>query len=92
MSLAHQIVDVLLESPQFKTLKKARRSLDEPERQQAVKAGCTWNFTDKPTCAIWKAVVNGKTWYCSHTHRCFAADKTLKAAINSYHKTVEPSS
>lgn len=77
----------LNESPELKTLKKNK--IDE-EREQAMKAGCVWHYAGR-VCAIWKSIVNGKTWYGSNTHRCYQCHPTLKAAINSFHKVVEPS-
>jgi hypothetical protein len=79
--------------PTLKTLKAHKVALTDEERDEAMKAGAVWHFNgpDKPCCAIWKAVVRGKTYYGSNTHRCFQAHSTLKAAIRSYHDVVEPS-
>ena len=82
------LADSLLESegPRFPTLKKAKELLKGEEREQAMKAGAVWNMgnSDKPSCAIWKANVNGKTWYVCHTHRCFQSRPTLKGAIKAF--------
>jgi hypothetical protein len=84
----------LEESPEFKTLKDNKVDLEDAERKEAMDAGCVWNFSHhaKPSCAIWKSVVRGKTYYGSNTHRCYQAHSTLKAAIKSFHDVVEPSS
>jgi YHS domain-containing protein len=52
-----------------------------------------WPFGKKgaDSPAVHKAVVKGKTWYWSSTHRCYQVDSTVKAAIKSFHKVVEPS-
>jgi hypothetical protein len=91
---AHEIVDALLEGgPEFETLKKNKVKLEPEEREAAMKAGAVWHpgNHDKPTCAIWKAIVRGKTYYGCNTHRCFQAKSTLKAAIKAFHDVVEPS-
>ena len=79
--------------PQLKTLKANTVSLSDEERAKVMDAGASWHHgkNGKPSPAIKKAVVNGKTYYFSNTHRCYAVAKTLAAAINDYHKTVEPS-
>jgi hypothetical protein len=84
---AQRLVDSLLnESPEMKTLKKNKVKLDPEEREQAMKAGATWHpgNHENPTCAVWKAVVNGKTWYVCNTHRCYQARPTLKGAISAF--------
>ena len=70
---------LLCESPRFKTLKAKRQSLSAEEK---AKAG------DAP---IWKAVVDGTTWYVSNTHRAFSAVKSIPAAVREYRDVVEPS-
>lgn len=92
---ASDIVTTLLEDgPEFSTLKKNKVKLTPEERDQAMKGGAVWHpgSSDKPTCAIWKSVVDGKTYYGSNTHRAFQAKSTMKAAIKAYHDVVEPSS
>lgn len=89
-------VFLLQESPEHKTLKDNQVDLEDEEREKAMKAGVTWNHGWKdgkqvPTCALKKSVVKGVTWYWTATHRCYQADKTIAAAIKSYHDVVEPS-
>lgn len=83
----------LVESPQMDTLKKNKVKITDEERNQIMKAKAVWHHgpNGEETPAVWKSVVDGKTWYVTNTHRCYAAKKTLKAAINAYHRTVEPS-
>lgn len=87
-----KLKDLLTESPTLKTLKSKKVKLTDAERSKAMKAGCVWHFSGgKPSCAIWKAVVSGKTYYGSNTHRCYQCHSTLDAAIKSFHKVVKPS-
>ena len=83
------VENLLLEAPEIKTLKAARRQLDPAEREKVLAAKATWG-DGKP--GVWKAVVRGKTWYCCNTHRCYQAKPTLAAAIKAFHDVVEPSS
>lgn len=84
---------LLLESPRIPTLKSNKRPLTSEERQQVMGAKAVWRMgrAGGPSPAVWKAVVNGKTWFVSNTHRCYSADRTLKAAIQNFFKVVEPS-
>lgn len=88
------LVAILLETgPTFATLKKHKVKLEPEERAKAIKAGATWHKgpNGEATCAIWKSVVNGKTYFGCNTHRCFQVKSTLDAAIRAYHDVVEPS-
>jgi hypothetical protein len=86
------IVDALLEAicesrgPKFDTLKKNKKPLTPEEREQVMKAGAVWHHGQGGTesAAIWKSVVNGKTWYSCHTHRCYQVRPTLKGAISAF--------
>lgn len=90
---ARNIIEKLLveSGPEIRTLKDAKKQLEGAEKAAALEAGCVWHFTDKPTCAIYKSEIRGVTWYWSTTHRCYQADRTLKAAIKAWHEVVEPS-
>jgi len=88
------IVEELLdESPTMRTLEKNKVDMTDEERKQAMKGGAVWHFSSnkgKPSCAIWKSVVKGKTYYGCNTHRYAQARRTLKAAIRAFHDVVEP--
>jgi len=73
-------------SPRFETLKKHKQPLDEQEKNRAMDAGAVWHHgsNNEETSAIWKAEVDGKTWYICNTHRAFQAKPTLEEAIKSY--------
>ena len=75
--------------PNWKALKKGKVSLTPEERDAAINAKATWTYTGKPTSAIWKSVVNGKTWYVTNTHRAFNTAPTLRGAISRYHKFIK---
>ena len=71
--------NILNESPELKTLKAARRSLSPEEKADA---------GDAP---VWKATVNGKTYYVVNTHRAYQAKPTVKGAAHAWHHGVEQS-
>ena len=77
--------------PEFKTLKKNKKPLTDEERAEVMKSGATWNMGSggKPSPAVWKAVVDGKTWYVTNTHRAYNVRPTLKGAISRYHKFIK---
>lgn len=84
---ALELVSLLLEGgPRMDSLKKGKTKLSDTERAQAMKAGAVWHPGNhaEPTCAIWKSVVNGTTWYVCNTHRAYQAKKSLKGAINAF--------
>jgi YHS domain-containing protein len=80
--------------PEFATLKKHIVKLSDNEREKIMKAKAVWHFgkDGASSPAIKKAVVRGKTYFFSNTHRCFQCTTTLKAAIKQFFETVEPSS
>jgi hypothetical protein len=85
-SYAESLISSVVESkgPEFSTLKKNKVKMDPEERDKAIKAGAVWSpgNSKKPVCAIWKSVVNGKTWYGCNTHRLYQVAKTLKGALS----------
>ena len=48
--------------------------------------GAVWHHgpNGEETPAVWKSVVDGKTWYICNTHRAAQIKPTLKGAINAY--------
>jgi hypothetical protein len=84
---------LLLESPKMKALEKNEVDLEPDERKKVMKAKAVYPFgkngADSP--AVHKAVIKGKPWYWSSTHRLYHVDKTLAAAIKNFFKIVEPS-
>jgi len=89
------LLSLLVESgPEFATLKKYQTKLSDKEREKVMKAKAVWHFgkDGAPSPAIKKAIVRGKTYFFSNTHRCFQCATTLKVAIKQFFDTVEPSS
>ncbi len=78
-------------APTFKTLKKNKVPLTPEERKKVMDAGAVWHpgNRDKPVPAVGKAVVNGKTWYETHTHRAVNIRPTLQGAIGRFHKFIK---
>jgi predicted nucleotidyltransferase len=78
--------DLLLESPQVKTLKANKKPLTDEERSQVMQAKAVWHHSPsgEETPAVWKAMVKGKTWYCCNTHRAIQINPTLKGAIKAF--------
>ena len=78
--------------PKFKALQKGKVKLDPEERALVMKRKAVWHMSHhngKPSSAVFKSVVNGKTWYTTHTHRAYNVTKTLKGTINRFHKFIK---
>lgn len=79
----------------YKTFKKNQVPLTPEERALVMKRKAVWNFhfgkdgKRKKTSAVAKAIIDGKTWYETHTHRAINYAPTLKGAINRYHKFIK---
>jgi hypothetical protein len=80
--------------PQFDILEKGKINLTDDERERVMIAKAVWHFgsNGKPSPAIKKAIVRGKTYYYCNTHRCYQSAKTLDGAIKKFFDVVEPSS
>lgn len=87
------VEQLLMESPEMKTLKKNKKPLTNEERKIVMDAKAIWHMGKDggPSPAVWKAIVNGKTWYVTNTHRCYQCKPTLKGAIRAYHNGVKQS-
>lgn len=91
---AYLIRSALLKSasPTFKTMKKNKVPLTPEERKKVMDAGAVWHpghMKGKATPAVGKAVVNGKTWFETHTHRAVNIRPTLQGAIGRFHKFIK---
>ncbi len=76
--------------PKFKVLRKGQVKLDPEERALVMKRKAVWHMNGGgPTSAVFKSVVNGKTWYTTHTHRAYNVTPTLKGTINRYHAFIK---
>lgn len=79
--------------PRMNTLKKNRTTLSAEERKLVMSRGAVWHHGEggKETPAVWKSIVNGKTYYICNTHRAAAVKDNLKAAIRAF-KYIETTS
>lgn len=77
--------------PAFKTLKDNKVKLTDEERDEVMKSKATWSHgpNGEPSPAVWKAEVNGKTWYVTNTHRAYNVTSTLKGTIKRYHDFIQ---
>ena len=73
-------------SPDMKTLKNNRTELDDDERKEVMRRGAVWHHgkDGKPTPAVWKSEVRGRTYYVCNTHRAAQVKPTLKGAIRAF--------
>lgn len=79
------------DGPRFKTLKANKVPLTPEERAEVMQAKAVWHYSHlgRATPAVWKAVVDGKDWYCTNTHRAYNVRPTLKGAIQRFHDFVK---
>jgi hypothetical protein len=72
--------------PELATLKKNRKPLTPEERAEVMKRKAVWHHGPKgeESPGVWKAVVDGKTWYASNTHRAYSVRPTLRGAISRF--------
>lgn len=85
------VEQILMESPEIKTLKKHRVTLTDEERKTVMDADAVWHLgkDGNASPAVWKSIINGKTWYVTNTHRLYQCKASLKGAITAYHKVVK---
>ena len=92
MRLIEKIAYVGGKGPKFKVLQKDKVKLEPEERALVMKRKAVWHFghhKGKASSAVFKSVVNGKTWYTTHTHRAYNVTPTLKGTINRFHKFIK---
>ena len=91
MSFLSKVEAAANPGPAMKALKKGKVKLTDDERDEVMKAKAVWHHgaDGAETPAVWKSVVNGKTWFVTNTHRAYQARKTLKAAIKAYHDFIK---
>jgi len=78
-----QLVATLLEerTPDLKQLKQHRRALDPEELAQVKQRQAVWS-DGRP--GVWKAQLEGKTYYVCNTHRACQIKPTLAGAISAF--------
>jgi len=76
--------------PTYKLLKAGKVSLTEDERSLVMERKAVWHHgpNGEETPAVWKSVVNGKTWFVTNTHRAYNVTVTLKGTIERYHRFI----
>ena len=91
MKLARQVLFLIKEGYEFKTLKDNKLPLTPEEREEVMNAKAVWHHgpNGKETPAISKAEVRGKTIYFTYTHRAFDSAPTLKGAIKCFHDFIK---
>lgn len=78
------------EAPKFKILKQHTVPLTPEERSLVLARKAVWNFNGRgPSPAVWKSVVNGKTWFITNTHRAYNVRPTVQGAISRYHRFIK---
>lgn len=75
---------------EFEVLKSNRTELSDEERKLVLDRKAVWNFTGKPSPAVWKSKNSkGDVIFVTNTHRCYQTAKTVKGAIKKYHDVVK---
>lgn len=75
----------------FEVLKENKVDLTPEEREKVMDAKAVWHFGKDggPSPAIWKSVVDGKTYYVCNTHRAYQDRRSLDAAIRIFHDFIK---
>ena len=73
--------------PQFKALKDNKVNISDDERQIIMDSKAVWHHgpNGEETPAVWKSVVNEKTWFVCNTHRAYNVMPTIRGAIHQFH-------
>jgi len=77
--------------PRWKVLKKNQVKLTDGERDEVMRRKAVWHHgpNGAETPAVWKAVVGGKPWYVTNTHRAYNVCPSCKGAIGRYHDFIK---
>ena len=85
--------EILLESNEFKALKKHKQPLSPEEREECMDKKAVWHpsHLPSPTPAVWKSVnpKTKKTTYITNTHRAYNTASTIGGAIGRFHKFIK---
>ena len=84
---------MLLESGEFKKLKKNEVSLTPEERNLVMDKDAVWHHGPggAPSPAVWKSIdpKTNKATYITHTHRAYNTAPSVKGAIGRYHSFIK---
>lgn len=77
--------------PPFKDLKSGQVKLTDAERSEVMKKKAVWHHGPKGAAspAVWKSIVDGKTYFVTNTHRAYNVRPTLAGAIGRYHSFIK---
>lgn len=77
--------------PDWKTFQKNKVPLTPEERALVMGRKAVWHHGKRggPTPAVSKAVIDGRTWFETSTHRAVNITPTLRGAIGRYHKFIK---
>ncbi len=80
--------------PKWKVLQKGNVPLEPAEAKLVRERKAIWNMSQpgggtKVELAVSKAVVNGRPWYYTYTHRAVNTAPSLKGAIGRFHKFIK---
>jgi hypothetical protein len=79
--------ELMLESADFKKLKKNQVNLTPEERAVVKDKKAEWSDGQS---AVWKSVdKNGKATFITHTHRCYNTAPTVAGACGRFHKFIK---
>jgi hypothetical protein len=79
-------------APSFADLKAGKVELADDERAEVMRKKAVWHFSHhkgKASAAVWKSIVDGKTYFVTNTHRAYNVAPTVKGAINRYHAFIK---
>lgn len=79
-------------APSFSDLKAGRVDLSDDERTEVMRKKAVWhpgNLKGKAVPAVWKSIVDGKTFYVTNTHRAYNVAPSVKGAIGRYHAFIK---
>jgi len=78
-------------TPAFADLKAGKIDLTDDERAEVMRKKAVWHhgLNHKASPAVWKSIVDGKTFFVTNTHRAYNVAMTVRGAINRYHAYIK---
>lgn len=77
--------------PSFADLKSGKIELTDDERTHVMRKKAVWHHgkNGKASPAVWKSIVDGKTYFVTNTHRAYNVAPTLQGAVGRYHSFIK---